>query len=114
MIFKKKEKDSKKKIKIKSYDLIFRPIVTEKATTLSSFSQFILSVPINSNKNDIKNAVESLFGVNVKKVNLIISKGKIKQFKGKKGKRIKGKRNDTKKAIISLEKGQKIDLTTGI
>tara|TARA_B100001013_G_C24613227_1_gene444081 strand:+ start:1089 stop:1418 length:330 start_codon:yes stop_codon:yes gene_type:complete len=109
MIFKKKEKDSKKKIKIKSYDLIFRPIVTEKATTLSSFSQFILSVPINSNKNDIKNAVESLFGVNVKKVNLIISKGKIKRFKG-----IMGKRKDVKKAIISLEKGQKIDITTGV
>ena len=108
MIFKKKQ-DSKKKIKIKSYDLIFRPIVTEKATTLSSFSQFILSVPINSNKNDIKNAVESLFGVNVKKVNLIISKGKTKRFKG-----IMGKRKDVKKAIISLEKGQKIDITTGV
>ena len=83
--------------------------MTEKATTLSSFSQFILSVPKNSNKNDIKNAVESIFGVNVKKVNLIISKGKIKRFKG-----IMGKRKDVKKAIISLEKGQKIDITTGI
>ena len=64
---------------------------------------------MNSKKNQIKGAVESLFGVNVKKVNLIISKGKVKRFKGK-----KGKRNDTKKAIISLDKGEKIDITTGI
>tara|TARA_B100001179_G_C18487174_1_gene358241 strand:+ start:57 stop:386 length:330 start_codon:yes stop_codon:yes gene_type:complete len=109
MIFKKKETKIDKRIKIKSYDLILKPVITEKATTLSAFSQFILSVPMNSKKSQIKGAVESLFGVNVKKINLIISKGKIKKFKGK-----KGKRNDTKKAIISLEKGQKIDLTTGI
>jgi len=106
MIFKKKDE---KKIKIKSYDLIVKPVITEKATTLSSHSQVVLSVPLNSNKSQIKNAVESLFGVNVKKVNMITSKGKIKKFKGK-----KGRRNDTKKAIISLDKGQKIDITTGI
>ena len=64
---------------------------------------------MDTNKTIVKKAVEKLFGVNVKKVNLITSKGKIKKFKGK-----KGKRNDTKKAIISLEKGQKIDITTGI
>ena len=86
MIFKEKEKKDNKEIKIKSYDLIVKPVITEKATTLSSFSQFVLSVPLNSNKNQIKSAVESLFEVNVKKVNLIISKGKIKRFKGKKGK----------------------------
>ncbi len=105
MIFKKIDK----KIKIKSYYLILKPFITEKPTTLSAFSQFILSVPMNSKKSQIKGAVESLFGVNIKKINVIISKGKIKKFKGK-----KGKRNNTKKAIISLEKGQKIDITTGI
>ena len=109
MIFKKKEKKIDKKIKIKSYNLIIKPVIPEKATTLSAFSQFILSVPMNSKKSQIKGAVESLFGVNIKKINVIISKGKIKKFKGK-----KGKRNNTKKAIISLEKGQKIDITTGI
>ena len=86
MIFKKKEKKIDKKIKIKSYDLILKPVITEKATTLSAFSQFILSVPMNSKKSQIKGAVESLFGVNIKKINVIISKGKIKKFKGKKGK----------------------------
>ena len=106
MIFKKKDE---KKIKIKSYDLIVKPVITEKATTLSSHSQVVLSVPLNSNKSQIKNAVESLFGVNVKKINIIVSKGKTKRFKGK-----MGKRKNEKKAIISLEKGQKIDITTGI
>ena len=108
MIFKKKEKKDIK-THIKSYDLILNPIITEKATTLSSFSQVVLSVPFDSNKKQIKNSVESLFGVSVKKINIVITKGKTKRFKGK-----MGKRKDTKKAIICLEKGQKIDLTTGI
>ena len=109
MIFKKKEQKESKKPSIKSYDLILKPIITEKTTYLSSNSQVVFNVPMNSNKNHIKLAIESLFGVNVKKINLIISKGKTKKFKGK-----KGKRKDTKKAIISLEQGQKIDITTGI
>ena len=64
---------------------------------------------MNASKTIIKQAVEKLFGVNVKKINIIISKGKTKRFKGK-----MGKRKNEKKAIISLEKGQKIDITTGI
>ena len=107
MIFKKKKED--KSSNVQYYDKIIKPIITEKATSLSNFSQVILSVPIDSNKRQIKVAVEKLFNVTVKKVNVIVSKGKTKVFKGK-----RGKRKNTKKAIISLEKGQKIDITTGI
>ena len=110
MIFKKKEiKKEDDKLPIKFYDLIKKPIITEKGTLLSNNSQIVFSIPMNANKTIIKQAVEKLFGVNVKKINIIISKGKSKRFKGR-----LGKRKTEKKAIISLEKGQKIDITTGI
>ena len=110
MIFKKKEiKKEDDKLPIKFYDLIKKPIITEKGTLLSNNSQIIFSVPMDTNKTIVKKAVEKLFGVNVKKINIIISKCKTKRFKGK-----KGKRKNEKKAIISLEEGQKIDITTGI
>ena len=110
MILKKKEiKKEDDKLRIKFYDLIKKPIITEKGTLLSNNSQIVFSIPMNANKTIIKQAVEKLFGVNVKKINIIISKGKTKRFKGK-----KGKRKNEKKAIISLEEGQKIDITTGI
>ena len=110
MIFKKKEiKKEDDKLPIKFYDLIKKPIITEKGTLLSNNSQIVFSIPMNASKTIIKQAVEKLFGVNVKKINIIISKGKTKRFKGK-----KGKRKNEKKAIISLEEGQKIDITTGI
>ena len=110
MIFKKKEiKKKENTVSTKLYDSIQKPIITEKATLLSNNSQIIFSVPMDTNKTIVKKAVEKLFGVNVKKINIIISKGKTKRFKGK-----KGKRKNEKKAIISLEEGQKIDITTGI
>ena len=111
MIFKKKEKEKnqKDKLPIKFYDLIEKPIITEKGTLLSNNSQVIFSVPMDVSKKNVKEAVEKLFRVNVKKINIIVSKGKTKRFKGK-----IGKRKNEKKAIISLEKGQKIDITTGI
>jgi len=109
MIFKKKEIKKDNKISTKFYDLIKKPVITEKATFLSNNSQIVFSVPMDADKNIIKQAVEKLFGVNVKKINIIVSKGKTKRFKGK-----MGKRKNEKKAIISLEKGQKIDITTGI
>ena len=110
MIFKKKEEKNKnKKISLHTYDVINKPVITEKGTLLSSNSQIVFNVAIDANKKHIKNAVEKLFDVNVKKINIIVSKGKTKRFKGK-----LGKRKDYKKAIISLEKGQKIDITTGI
>jgi len=110
MIFKKKEiKKEDNKVLLEFYDLIQKPIITEKGTLLSNNSQVVFSVPIDANKNAIKKAVEKLFSVNVKKINIIVSKGKSKRFKGR-----LGKRKTEKKAIISLEKGQKIDITTGI
>ena len=110
MIFKKKEKIKKEnKVSTKLYDSIQKPIITEKATLLSNNSQVIFSIPMDVTKKNVKEAVEKLFRVNVKKINIIVSKGKTKRFKGK-----IGKRKNEKKAIISLEKGQKIDITTGI
>ena len=110
MIFKKKEiKKQDNKILPELYDLIQKPIITEKATLLSNNSQVIFSIPMDVSKKNVKEAVEKLFRVNVKKINIIVSKGKTKRFKGK-----IGKRKNEKKAIISLEKGQKIDITTGI
>lgn len=110
MIFKKKEiKKKDNKLSTKFYDLIKKPVITEKGTLLSNNSQIIFSVPMSANKNIVKQAVKKLFGVNIKKINIIVSKGKTRRFKGK-----MGKRKDEKKAIISLEKGQKIDITTGI
>ena len=109
MIFKKKEIKKDDEVPTKLYDLIKKPIITEKATILSNNSQVIFSVPMAASKSIVKQAVEKLFGVNVKKINMLVSKGKTKRFKGK-----MGKRKNEKKAIISLEKGQKIDITTGI
>ena len=109
MIFKKKEIKKSSELPTKFYDLIKKPIITEKGTLLSNNSQIIFSVPMDTNKTIVKKAVEKLFGVNVKKINIVISKGKTKRFKGK-----MGKRKNEKKAIVSLEKGQKIDITTGI
>tara|TARA_B100001123_G_C15156783_1_gene965822 strand:- start:862 stop:1194 length:333 start_codon:yes stop_codon:yes gene_type:complete len=110
MIFKKKDvKKNDNEIPVKFYDYIKRPIITEKGTLLSNNSQVMFSVPMEATKATIKAAIEKIFGVNVKKINMIISKGKTKRFKGR-----VGKRKNEKKAIISLEKGQKIDITTGI
>ena len=109
MIFKKKEIKKDDELSTKFYDLIEKPVITEKGTLLSNNSQVVFLIPMDANKNVVKQAVEKLFGVNVKKINIIVSKGKTKKFKGK-----MGKRKNVKKAIISLEKGQKIDITTGV
>ena len=93
----------------KSYKIILKPIVTEKATRLSEFNKVVFEVSSKSNKNEIKGAVEKLFSVKVKSVNIINIKGKLKRFKG-----ILGKRNDIKKAIITLEEGNTIDISAGV
>ena len=93
----------------KAYKVIVRPIITEKATKLSEFNKVVFSVTTKSNKIEIKNAVEKLFSVKVKSVNIINIKGKVKRFKG-----VLGKRNDTKKAIITLEEGNTIDISAGV
>ena len=95
--------------KEKAYNVIVKPVVTEKSTTLSEYNQIVFLVNINSNKIDIKKSIELIYGVKVSSVNVIRVKGKTKVFKGK-----VGKRSDYKKAIISLPKGQSIDLSLGV
>ena len=93
----------------KSYKIILKPIVTEKATKLSEFNKVVFEVASKSNKSEIRGAVEKLFSVKVKAVNIINIKGKVKRFKG-----ILGKRNDVKKAVITLEEGNTIDISAGV
>ena len=95
--------------KEKAYNIIIKPIVTEKSTLLLENNQVVFLVDINSNKIDIKKSIELIFGVKVSAVNVIKVKGKTKRFKG-----TLGKRSDYKKAIISLPEGQSIDLTAGV
>jgi large subunit ribosomal protein L23 len=91
------------------YNIISQPHVTEKATMGSAHSQVTFRVPKTATKPQIKQAVEVLFGVKVKGVNTLVLKGKTKRFKG-----YKGQRSDLKKAIVTLEPGQTIDVGTGL
>ena len=95
--------------KINSIDSIRQPIITEKATILSEQNKTVFKVHSGANKNSIKKNVEKLFKVNVVKVNIINTKTKKKIKQGK-----LSKKPGYKKAIITLKKGQSIDLTTGI
>ena len=96
-------------VKPEHYDIIRKPIVTEKTTMASEAGAVVFEVAIDSNKPSIKEAVESLFGVKVKAVNTTITKGKAKRFRG-----MLGKRKDIKKAYITLEEGNTIDVSTGL
>ncbi|MDT2076528.1 MAG: 50S ribosomal protein L23 [Planktomarina sp.] len=91
------------------YDVIRKPIVTEKTTMASENGAVVFEVAIDSNKPTIKEAVESLFDVKVKAVNTTITKGKAKRFRG-----MLGKRKDVKKAYVTLEEGNTIDVSTGL
>tara|TARA_X000001036_G_C20553882_1_gene755518 strand:+ start:197 stop:490 length:294 start_codon:yes stop_codon:yes gene_type:complete len=90
-------------------DIILSPTITEKATQLSEFNKVVFKVHKGASKNSIKKTVEKIFKVNVVRINTINFKGKTKLVKGK-----KSKRPGYKKAIITLKKGQSIDLATGI
>ena len=96
-------------IKIHLYDKILSPIVTEKSTTLSEQNKIVFKVPDNANKKNLKKNIEKIFKVNVTKINIINKKSRNKITRGRKVKVI-----GYKKAIITLQKGQNIDLTTGI
>lgn len=102
-------KKEEKKIAEWMYSIIRRPHVTEKATLCAAHNQVVFRVAMEATKPAIKGAVEALFGVKVKAVNTLISKGKTKRFRGK-----PGLRSDEKKAIVTLEDGQTIDLAAGI
>ncbi len=91
------------------YDVVRRPIVTEKTSRGSENGQMTFEVAIDATKPKIKVAVETLFEVEVKAVNTLIQKGKTKRFKG-----IMGQRKDMKKAIVTLKDGQAIDTGTGV
>ncbi len=95
--------------KLHLYDKILSPVVTEKSTNLSEQNKVIFKVNSKANKKNLKKNIEKIFKVNVTKVNIINKKTRIKITRGKKV-RVKG----FKKAIITLKKGQNIDLTTGI
>ena len=96
-------------VKAEHYDVIRKPIVTEKATMASEAGAVVFEVAIDSNKPQIKEAVEALFGVKVKAVNTTISKGKTRRFRG-----MMGRRKDVKKAYETLEDGNTIDVSTGL
>ena len=91
------------------YTRLTAPIITEKTTMLSEQNKVVFRVAGTSTKDEIAAAVESLFKVNVLKVNTLVQKGKTKRFRG-----IMGRRVDIKKAIVTLAEGQSIDVTTGL
>ncbi|MFI0394649.1 50S ribosomal protein L23 [Paracoccus jiaweipingae] len=96
-------------VKPELYDVIRKPIITEKATMASEHGAVVFEVAIDANKPQIKEAVEGLFNVKVKAVNTVLTKGKTKRFRG-----IAGRRSDVKKAYVTLEAGQTIDVSTGL
>ena len=91
------------------YDIIRRPIITEKATLASESNAVVFEVSPEATKPLIKQAVEALFGVKVRAVNTVVTKGKHKKFRGR-----PGVRNDVKKAYVTLEEGHTIDVSTGL
>lgn len=97
------------KIQPHHYDTLVAPVITEKATLVAEENKIIFRVPLTATKEEIKEAVEALFKVDVTKVNTMRAKGKTKRFRG-----IKGRRPDEKKAIVTLKEGQSIDISTGL
>lgn len=93
----------------RAYDVLVKPIITEKSTRLSEHNQFAFWVASDATKPEIKAAVESIFRVKVEAVNTLVVKGKHKRFRGR-----MGQRSDRKKAIVSLAEGQSIDVTSAL
>uniref|UniRef100_Q07KM0 Large ribosomal subunit protein uL23 n=1 Tax=Rhodopseudomonas palustris (strain BisA53) TaxID=316055 RepID=Q07KM0_RHOP5 len=98
-----------KSIDPRHYDIIVSPVVTEKATMASEHNKIVFKVAAKATKPQIKDAVEKLFDVKVKSVNTLVRKGKSKAFKG-----TFGTQSDSKRAIVTLEEGHRIDVTTGL
>ena len=95
--------------KIHLFDKILSPLVTEKSTNLSEQNKIVFRVPTNANKKNLKTNIEKIFKVNITKINMINKKNRIKLTRGR-----KVKVSGFKKAIVTLKKGQSIDLTTGV
>jgi large subunit ribosomal protein L23 len=96
-------------IDARHYDVIVGPVITEKATAASEQNKVVFKVRKDATKPQIKAAVEKLFDVKVTAVNTLITKGKVKMFRGR-----PGQRSDVKKALVTLAEGQSIDVTTGL
>ena len=95
--------------RLDAYDIVRRPVITEKSTLLSEHNAVVFKVADKATKPEIKAAVEGLFNVKVLAVNTMVVKGKTKRFRGR-----EGRRSDWKKAMVRLAEGQSIDLTTGL
>ena len=93
----------------KHYDVIVSPVITEKATVESEHNKVVFKVASKATKPQIKEAVEKLFDVKVKSVNTLVRKGKTKVFRGQ-----FGSQSDVKRAVVTLEEGHRIDVTTGL
>jgi large subunit ribosomal protein L23 len=91
------------------YDIIVKPVITEKATAASEYNQVTFRVARHATKPQIKEAVEKLFDVKVKHVNTLVRKGKLRNFKGR-----RAVLSDVKNAVVTLEEGHRIDVTTGL
>ena len=104
-----KKKTAKTDIDPTLYDVIERPVITEKATIAADQNKVVFAIRPNESKTRVKQAVEALFGVDVVKVNTIKLPGKVKKFRGK-----TGQRSDRRKAIVTLKEGQSIDLAAGV
>jgi large subunit ribosomal protein L23 len=94
---------------IRNFDVLLSPHITEKSTLLSEQNKVVFKIALDATKDEVASAVEAIYNVKVTKVNTIVTKGKTKRFKG-----IMGRRNDVKKAIVTLAEGQTIDITTGL
>jgi large subunit ribosomal protein L23 len=92
-----------------AHDVIRAPVITEKSTLVSEYNQVMFKVARDASKSEIKEAVEKLFRVKVKAVNTQVRKGKMKVFKN-----IRARLSDSKRAIVTLEEGHSIDVTTGL
>jgi large subunit ribosomal protein L23 len=105
----KKKKAARPVSAAKHFDTLIAPVITEKSTIASERNQVVFRVPLEATKPEIKDAVEALFKVKVKAVNTLRTKGKNKLFKGR-----PYTRSTVKKAVVTLEEGHQIDVTTGL
>ena len=96
-------------IDIKHYDIVVKPVITEKSTLVSEFNQVVFQVAKDATKPQIKAAVEALYGVKVLAVNTMVAKGKTKRWRGQ-----EYRRSDVKKAVVTVADGDRIDVTTSI
>ena len=96
-------------VDLRHFDVVVKPIITEKATLVGEHNQMVFEVAKTASKPDIKAAVEALFGVKVTAVNTMVVKGKTKRWRGQ-----PYRRSDSKKAIVTLADGQSIDVTAGV